>query len=86
MKRLVALTFACILLTGCITIGSSPDVGLPVEEEEPEILRLTQEKIQEEDGVQYIIVTFPKQSTDHEGFIDEETGEYVVIGVLSSVQ
>lgn len=78
------LIFTCFLLAGCITVQPSGESLTPVEEEEPEIVRLTQERVEVDEGVTYLIVTFPAQSKDHEGFLDEETGEYVVIGILPS--
>lgn len=84
MNKLFIFLFACIFLTGCFTIQPSVDMTPFVDEEEPEVFRLSQEKIQVVDGVSYIIVTFPSQSEDYDSFLDDDTGEYVVIRTLPS--
>lgn len=69
----------CFVVLGCVNIKPSGSVV----QSEGTITRLTQEKVMTVDGETYIIVTFPKQSTEHEGFVDN--GEYVVICRLPKV-
>lgn len=82
MKYISVFIFCLFLLTGCFTIKpTAPDTN-PVISNDQQITRLTNERVEDVDGETYIIVTFPKNSIEHRGFMDEETGEYVVIGIL----
>ena len=77
---------AILPLNACISL-STPEVIDSIQEDEPEVLRFTTEKIEiDEEGDSYILVAFPELSEDHQFIYDEDAKEWVAIAKLKKLK